>query len=185
MTAPGLTAAHIVDQQIVRFEYHEFRREFRAHRRQCPPAVHAQSSHSWAAILDILVDVRAVRAGDEQKDVLRGDARSQRTGKVVADRFADAEPGLAHGDGIQHVRPANPARGTVERARRAGVRVAVDQHRAGNGIAAIGDHGMRDALIQPDVMQPLDAEPRREPAAGGVRGRRPGRWARAPDGRTR
>ena len=120
-----------------------------------------------------------------QEDVLRRHARAQPAGEVVADRLADAEPGLAGGDGVQHVGPADAARRAVERAGAAGVRVGVHQHRAGQRVGLVGDHRVADALVGADIVQPLDAELLGERAPGlhafrRLRGRR-----RAPGGRTR
>ena len=114
--------------------------------------------------------MRAVRAGDIKEDVLGRHAWPQCTSEIVTDRFSDAEPGLAHGDGIEHVGTTDAPGGAIEGPGGAGVRVAVHQYRAGNGIAAIGDHGVRDALVQTDVMQALDAKLSGEPAAGAMRG---------------
>ena len=93
-----------------------------------------------------------------QEYVLRRHARAQPAGEVVADRLADAEPGLAGGDGIQHVGSADAARRAVECAGAAGVRVGIHQHGAGQRVGLVGDHRVADALVGADIVQPLDAE---------------------------
>ncbi len=59
--------------------------------------------------------------------------------EVVADRFADPEPRLAGRDGIDHVGRTDAARGAIEGAAAAGVRIGADQHGARQRVAAIGD----------------------------------------------
>ena len=68
--------------------------------------------------------------------------------------------------------PPTPRAAQLKAPGRAGVGIAVDQNGAGDGVASVGDNGMSDALVQADVVQALDAEMRREPAACAVRGRR-------------
>ena len=86
---------------------------------------------------------------------------------------------------IQHVRQADAARGAIEGAAAAGVRIGIDQHRARQRIGAVGDHGMADALVAADIVQALDAEALGEGAAGVVRRRRVRIVGAGRSGRTR
>ena len=122
--------------------------------------------------------MRAVGSSDGQEDVLRRYAVGQLAGEVVAHGFADAEPRLARSHGPQHVRTADATRGAIERARRAGVGIAIHQHGAGHRIGAIGHHGMADTLVRADIVQPLDTETCGERAADAMR-------VRSLDGRRR
>src|ERR1019366_4639960 len=99
------------------------------------------------------------------------DAGSQAAVQFIANGWAELEPGLAGRRGIDEVRCANTARGAVECAATARMRIATDQNRAGQGIAAFGDDDMRDSLVVADVEEPLDAKARDEIAADGVHAR--------------
>ena len=123
------------------------------------------------AIFDVLVDVRAVLAGDRQEHILGRDARAQFAGELVADRLADAEPGAPGGNGEQRLRQAHAARGAVEGAAAAGMAVGIDQHGAGQRIGVVGNDDMADALVVADVVEALDAEAGDELARAPVRRR--------------
>ena len=110
--------------------------------------------------------MRAPLAGDGEEYVLGRHAGAERAGEIIADRLADAEPRLAGGDRVQHVRAADAARRAVEGAGAAGVRIGIHQHSAGQRVGLIGDDRVADALIGPDIVQALDAELTRERAAG-------------------
>ena len=157
---------HVVDQRVVGLEDDELGGKFGAHRGQRAARVQAHAGDAGSAVFDVLVDVRAPLAGDGEEYVLGRHAGAECAGEVVADRLADAEPGLAGGDRVQHVRAADAARRAIERTGAAGVRVGIHQHSAGQRVSLVGDDRVADALIGADIVQALDAELTRECAAG-------------------
>src|SRR5260221_7957826 len=163
--------AHIVEEEVVGLESGEFRAQLRPHRRDRTARVEAEVLEAAAAELDVLIGMLAERAGDVEKDILRSDTRRELAFEVVADRLADAEPGLARRRGIDHVGRADAARRTVEGAAAAGVRVGAYQHRARQGVGAVRNHDMGNADLAADIVKALDAEAFYESAAGDVRER--------------
>ena len=68
---------HVVDQHVVRLEDDELGGQLGAHRGQRAARVQAHAGDAGAAILDVLVDVRAPLAGDGEEDVLGRHAGAQ------------------------------------------------------------------------------------------------------------
>src|ERR1700722_8781476 len=109
--------------------------------------------------------MRTPAARHHQEDVLGGDPGLELTGQVVPNGGTDHEPRLPRHHRVYQVRAPDRDRRAIECASTTCVRIAIDEHSAGNRIAPLGHYDVGDPLISSDIMQPLDPEPRSELAA--------------------
>ncbi len=100
----------------------------------------------------------AVLPGEVEEHIFSGHAWAESPNKVISDCFGHLKPGLARGQRADQVRVTYPPRGAIERAGRAGVRIATDDDLTRQRITIFRKDSVPDPLVLSYVMETLDAE---------------------------